>query len=136
VRAQPNTAAAQAPATGKNGAVPNWRTNTPVRATDSGKLPNEQSMIRLITRPSSPAGAHACSRGSSIALPSPMPTPIAPTAAIAPGSPPANGITDMLAVAARNATVAPTVGARIRPLRVPISEPISVPAASIASTAP
>jgi hypothetical protein len=40
--------ATRLPATGKNGVGPRWWTSTPETATDSRKLPNEQSISALL----------------------------------------------------------------------------------------
>ena len=67
--------AISAPATGKNGVGPRWWTSTPDTATDSGKLPNEQSISIPITRPSSPGETHFCKTVSTVTLPRPLQAP-------------------------------------------------------------
>ena len=80
--------ATSARAAGKNGTGPRWRTSTPDTATDSGKLPNEQSISMPITRPSSPGETHFCITVRKVTLPSPLHTPLRQRKAAAPASPP------------------------------------------------
>ncbi len=89
------------PAIGKNGVAWNWRTSSPARATEIGKVPKLASMSKLMIRPSACAGAHCWTSVTMTMLPNPLHTPEMASAAAAPGKPPRNGSRQMATASIR-----------------------------------
>jgi hypothetical protein len=82
----------------------------PAIAVEAGKLMADASMMRAITRPSMPSGAHSWSSEMDRTLSNPHATPKMSIATAAPGSPPTNGTRAIPTAEARNAATMSTAG--------------------------